>query len=539
MNKKIRDVIFWCICFSIPFVDIPNFASMYFIGGQVGNKLVFFPLVLGVGYSLYCQWKYKNVLINFSEFSKFYILYFSVILLSLLIGLIYYPYWDHILSEPINQIEKLSKVKSFLQSYDIDVDVKILTSAWIIFRQIKDILAEAFLCFGGSYIIYCWYRDELENGFRILINAALFSLGVIFAYGCIELLYLMHNQDAATLLVNINPFIHEIKSDGRWWPPLLWEGQLRSVFAEPSYFGIYSAFVMPFLWYKLINKRSMLYVIFTFVMTFFLFLTKARTGFMLHIGQLFLLIFVTLFFLREIRYLKNITLVMICSLIAFICSNFFITNYMDVNKNISNVQITNEENQIQINKMTKNTSSLNEAMTEYINNNMTSLTNPDKRSNRARYSIMVADIKIGLEHPFFGVGMGLRNGYIPKYLSEEGKNNYEVKMWLAFKEKFGIMRSVFPKLGEYTSRFGETGIVGLAIFLFPPLFLLCNLVKKIKSDRTNELKNISFMVSLLGIMVSGIGDTLNVTYCYWLLLGLGYAMYFQDSGILENSNERT
>ena len=48
-----------------------------------------------------------------------------------------------------------------------------------------------------------------------------------------------------------------------------------------------------------------------------------------------------------------------------------------------------------------------------------------------------------------------------------------------------------------------------------------------------------FLISLLGIMASGIGDTLNITYCYWVLLGLGYAMCFGKAGDEKDINERT
>ena len=201
---------------------------------------------------------------------------------------------------------------------------------------------------------------------------------------------------------------------------------------------------------------------------------------------------------------------------------------MDINVKNTAMEVAVEE-----------TETINKAMSDYVDSNMESLANPDKRSNRARYSIMEADLKIGLDHPVLGVGMGLRNCYIPDYLSEKGKQNGEVKMWISFREKLGIMRSGFPKLGEYTSRFGETGILGLTIFLFPPLFLLWNLAKKIKADESYKLEYITFMVSLLGIMASGIGDTLNITYCYWVLLGFGYAMCFGESGIVKDNNERT
>lgn len=565
MSLPIKNCIFFIIVSSLIFNNIPKPIQMNFIGGPVGNKLVFYPLLIGFIYTAYCQCKYKNVLVNFKPFVKYLSLYLGVVLLSLILGLFNYPYWNDVLAGPVNQIEKIPMVLEFFKSHGLEVDVKILTSLWIIVRQLKGVLLEAFWCFGGAYMIYCWYRNDWKQGLYILVSAIFASLTIILAYSFFEISYLMHSKDAADYLGKINPFIHEVKTDGKWWAPLLWKGQLRSVMAEPSYFGIYSSFVMPFLWYKLLKDKSILCGVLTFVMTFFLFLTKARTGFMLHIGQLFLLPLAALFFLRNTKYLKNTALVALCSIMAFIGSNYFIANYMDVNKNTPIVQavakkvvkktekkvavnqgnttkklVENPNNKKSIDKSKKHTPPLNKAMTMYVDNNMTSLANPDKRSNRARYSIMEADTRIGLEHPFIGVGRGLRNGYIPDYLSEQGKKNGEVKMWLAFRKKMGIMRSGFPKLGEYTSRFGETGIFGLGVFLFPPLFLLWNMFKRLRdNDNKYKLECVTFIISLLGIMASGIGDTLNITYCHWVLLGLGYAMCFGKYGEIDNKcNER-
>lgn len=523
MNRKVKDILFFFVLIVLIFNNVPKPIQMGFIGGPVGNKLVFYPLLIGFIYTVYCQWKYKNILVNLKPFVKYLSLYLGVVILSLILGLFNYPYWNDVLAGPVNQIEKIPMVLKFFKSYGVEVDVKILTSLWIIARQLKGVLLEAFWCFGGAYMIYCWYRDDWKQGLRIVVTAIYASVTIILSYSFLEIPYLMHINDAVACLQKINPYIHEIETDGKWWPPLLWKGQLRSVFAEPSYFGIYSAFVMPFLWYKLIKDKSILCGVLTFVITFFLFLTKARTGFMLHLGQLFLLTLAVMFFLRKIKYLKKTALVAFCSVMAFISSNYFISNYIDISVKNLTTEVVVEDN------------SLNKAMMDYVDSNMASLANPDKRSNRARYSIMEADLKIGFDHLLLGVGMGLRNGYIPDYLSEKGKQNGEVKMWLAFREKLGIMRSSFPKLGEYTSRFGETGILGLAIFLFPPMFLLWNMLLKLRDrDGKYKLEYSIFIISLLGIMASGIGDTLNITYCYWVLLSLGYAMCFgerEENGI--------
>ena len=175
-------------------------------------------------------------------------------------------------------------------------------------------------------------------------------------------------------------------------------------------------------------------------------------------------------------------------------------------------------------------------MTQYVESNAASLANPDQRSNRARYSVMEADFKIGLAHPLIGVGKGLRSSYIPDYFSEKAFQNGEVKMWLSFREKLGIMRSGFPRLGEYTTRFAESGILGLGIFILPIVVLLRKLYRKLKFS-TDKMPYIAFAVSFCGILAAGIGDHLNITYCYWFLLGLGYAMCCDNIEKEKEANE--
>lgn len=197
--------------------------------------------------------------------------------------------------------------------------------------------------------------------------------------------------------------------------------------------------------------------------------------------------------------------VILCSIVAIICSvssiNYFAKKSTNIKKNIT--------------------------VTDYLDDTVTSLANTDKRSNRSRYSIMIADFRIGLDHPILGVGIGLRNAYIPEYLPDKEHLSNETKMWIKNQKKKGIMKSGFPKLGEYTSRFAETGLIGVVLFLIPPIYLLWELFNsvrrksKVEADSTQE---IFFMISLMGILASGIGDSLNITYAYWIMLGLGYTI---------------
>ena len=516
MSRKVRDFCFFYICILLIFNNIPKFLQMNFIGGSIlSNKLVFYPLFIGFIYTIYCQIKYKNIFFQFKKFKKFLLCYVGVSFFSLLVGLYNYPYYESILQGPINQIEKLPTVLMLLESKGFHVSEHFLVILWMIARVIKGLLLEVLYTFGISYMLFCWYHKDWQNAIKILQRALILSVCILLIYCCVEIPALAKHEWAEQILVTINPFIHSIKSNNTWWPPLLWPGQqLRSIFAEPSYFGIYAAFAMPFLWHRILNSTTqnnlITYSGLVLLFSFCLFLTKARTAVALFCGELGLLV---AFFLY-IRYkpmVMRLFIIFLCSGIAFIGVNQFISATNGPKK--SGVQI-------------------------YVKENIGSLASESQRSNQARYTINKTNFYIGLDHPILGVGTSLRHAYVKDYLPEEGKNNKEIQMWLQNQREQGILKFGIPSLGEYLTRFAENGLAGLVAFLFPSLLLIRKLLLRIREKR-KSYHMISlygcYLISLLGMMASGLGDTLHVTYCYWLLLGLGYAMCFGEQDGVEHS----
>lgn len=386
MNKKICDKLFFVICFVLIFNNIPNILQMNLIGSILADKLVFYPLIIGCIYTIYCQYKYKNVLINFNKVKKYVFSYLIIIMLSLIVGLYNYPYYNMILNGPIEQIEKLPAVLAMLQNLGLNVEEKSLLIFWMIARVVKGLLLETVYTIGGAYMIYCWYYNDWQRGFKILGKAIIFSVIIIFLYSSVEIFYLSGNITATEIMIAITPFFHMIVTDHNWWPPLLWKEQLRSIFAEPSYFGMYASFAMPFLWYKFIKntKYKMIYSLIILLFTFLLFLTKARTAVALFGGELIILL-AYMIYLKNKIFFKNILLICIFTAISFVGANIFISSMMD----------TNSEAKINVE--------------EYVEENLVSIASTEKRSNTARYSIMLANLKIGLDHPFLGIGLNLND----------------------------------------------------------------------------------------------------------------------------------
>ncbi len=512
INYKLRNGIFLSICVLLIFNNIPKIIAPNFLGGEVlGDKLVFYPMFIGMIYTIYYQY---NIGVYFQTVGRFLGIYIIVVFVSMLLGLYNYPYYNIILQGPSNQIEKLPFIISFFSNIKIHINEQWLIGVWIVARAIKNLLIECIWTFGGAYMIFCWYYQDWQVAFQYIKKAVVCSISLLLVYCFIEVPALA-NQDWAThILVTINPFLHTIKNNGAWWPPLLWTGQqLRSVFAEPSYFGIYAAFAMPWLWEYSFNETCtrrtvLLYVIIT-AFSFCLFLTKARTALALFCGECVLLC-LAVAWLRYKKYFYRLLILAGCIGIAFGGAIIFLSVNNQSNNNNNN---NTGQNDVQA----------------YMSDNLGSLASENKRSNQARYTTMKTNLRIGLDHPLLGVGTSLRNAYFSDYLPEDGRYNDEIQIWLIKQRELGILKFPIPGLSEYTKRFAETGIIGLLAYLLVPLVLLRKLLLIIVKNR-NDYDTVSpyvfYTISLVGILTSGIGDSITITYCYWVLLGLGYAMCY-------------
>lgn len=516
-EKLYRDLLFFFIVFFSIFNFIPENLRLNILAGPMASKLSFYPLLLLFIFTIYSQYKYKNVFVNFKIFKNYFLVYIFVVLLSFIIGVYLYPYYDEVITGPVIVSYKLSLIINYLNKLNITVFENVLSYYYFLLWNIKNFLTYAFWYLIGAYLIYCLYYDNWRKAYKIVILGVLSALFIIFSYSIVEIFYLTGNEFAKEILITINPYIHVIKSGYGWWPPLLLKGQLRSVFAEPSNIGLWSAFAIPFLWYKIFTVKNKIKIIFLLVwaiLCFLCFLTNARTVMALMVIELVLLLFYIIV-CRIKDYINNAVLIIFTCIGMFFFANVFIQNCF-----INNIyKISSVE--------------------KYVETNIASIASTQQRSNSARYSIAIANFKIGIDYPLLGVGYGLTDGYIRHYLPEMADNSGEVRMWLEQQKDKGIIKSGFPKLNEYASLFAETGIIGFIVFLFPSLYLL-NKLKTIifsKNIFANKLSFIMFSISLLGVLASGFSAVLNAFFCYWVLLGLGYAMCFgKENDVKDNGD---
>ena len=493
--------------FCLIFDNIPRFIQIGLISSGFSCKFSWYFLFI-----LMIVWIYQtckgNFIISKDDylFVKYIFCLMVVVLLSNILGLINYPYYNELLLGPSNQIEKLPTILSLLDNHGIAINEKYLTIIWIGIRSVKGAILNVLYTFGFSFVLYQFFKRDWEFCFNLITTMVIASITILCIYSIIELFYLAGFNFAQNILSAINPIIHPIAVDHGWWPPLLWKGQLRSLFSEPSRMGNYLAFAMPFLWGKFLlsDKKSIGVTAIIIFYTFMIFMTKARTAVALYFGIMGLL-FLGVVYIHKKNLIKKFFIICGITVLSLGMSIGF------------------------INMTTQNDMGTQETtMTSYMDDNVLSLESTNKRSNGARYALICANAKTGIEHPILGVGGVLTSAYTVHNFNEADLANKEVSMWVKNFQEQGTLRYSLDSMNEYVSLFANYGSVGLVLFLVPAMYALFGLFKRIRLAQGDEvIKIYTILLSLIGTLVAGCNGSLTLLYTYWVVLAFAYAILFE------------
>ncbi len=142
----------------------------------------------------------------------------------------------------------------------------------------------------------------------------------------------------------------------------------------------------------------------------------------------------------------------------------------------------------------------------YLDRNINSITNTKARSNGARWSNLLANLYVIRDHPFFGVGTGLKDAYMYEYILDVGKNNQEVENWSRDMLGIGVLKSGYPALNKYADVAVQNGIPGLLLYLLPVLSIFVYIFKyRKKISDIYVIVSIICMVGLLAAQLSNAG----------------------------------
>lgn len=504
-SYKIRDILLFLLCCSLPFNMIPKILNVSMIGGPMGSSLFLFPSILLFAYTAFTAIRHKDFFLRADIVSKFMVLYFILLLTSAINGVLVFPHYD-VIGNGEFLTGKFGWIMQFLQTHQISADEEQMMKFMFIIRTFKNSVFQCIYTFFFSYLIFCWYKNSWQRAWKIILHSIQLLSVFIIAYAIIEILYYWGSQWARDFLVTVNPIFLDIGRGMGWYPPLLWgQARLRSLFSEPSYLGMYIAFALPFLWANYIQeKRKLLNLGLIFSLWILSFLTYSKTSIALCLSE-FILFLILYFFCHKCLYLKKCT----CLILAFVCGFG------------ASVCIGSGFHDVSMEMDTKSSYTEN-----YVKDNMLNIFNESSGSNNARFSVIRSELKIWEHYPMLGVGIRNRDCYIADFLTEEEKKNEELANCIKEQSKQGMLMSGFPSPCEYSADLAETGILGTMVKGFPFAMLILGFIKRskriFKSD--GNIYMVTVVVAMAGCLLNGFSNHLTVMYTTWILLGIAFVI---------------
>lgn len=484
-----RLALFFLILF-LPLNSIPKRFAIPGIGGDLSNYF----FILGMGLLIYEYFKFGFTINRKVKF--FFCTYIIWQLLCLIHGLYFYEY-NELLT--LNQIPRLEVILNKLASYGLVIQELTAIKSWLFLRFSKNILLLNNIVFLVCFYIWHLYKDDFDSAFSDVRRAVICLVLLMGSYSFIELLWLKFNLPfARAFLETVNQLLYDVVIVHGWWPPLLWNGQLRSISREPSFFGIISVMCLPFVWSYMFRKEiKKIALLGALYFTFMIAATNARTAIVLTIGELALLIGINVF-VRQAEFLKKTLLVMVITILAF---GF---NLIDLKGMLNSSDVGKVK-----------------SASNYVKHNITSVTDTKSRSNNARLANLVANINTIIEYPIMGIGTGLKDAYIDRNLPEFAYNNYEVRNWSRYMRNEGVLKSGgYPDLNKYADVAVQNGLIGLLLYLSVVGHLVINLIKKYKFI-LNDYRAVMLVIAMLGLLAAGLSNA-GFVLCNGIIWGLLY-----------------
>ena len=521
--KLCRVLIIIGIAFT-PFISIPSkyipTGVKFFISYE--SYLSVYPFLLFSLLFFVLNIKNGN-LTSYKPLFVFYVFYFVINFLVCIHGLIIYPGYDALDYGKLAGADRIAfnVVSSLLQSVSSD-------NVWVISTVLKSILTihtKFISSFFVVFSIFFFYKQTNYDFLNDLWLGVSCVLPLLFVYEIFEIAYLLNYDWGRKLLIFINPFLYEIESMNGWWPPLLWDNQVRSVFQEPSFLGYWGAICIPIFMGNIVNKKNVLLntIEFCFI-CFLLFSSNSRTGVALALGVI--LVFCALE-IYKYRLSKIINIIYLLSfvVVVFLCSSYFIAysqRTMETNIHIGN----------------------SEVVKDFIDDNLKSIIQEDARSNKSRYGLTQADFMVFKNHPVMGVGEQLIGNYLADAGLKIGDISLEYQDWIKNQQNNGNIGNVFPSLNEYARSLSTGGVIGFCVNTLPFLLLVVfSLYVFFFKAKYLISDSITVAISMGAVVIAfGLSNVFVMNYFYYVVYAcflcfMENILYQKNNGSAEPVNE--
>lgn len=340
-------------------------------------------------------------------------------------------------------------------------------------------------CLIAANIVYLTVKNNNISLYDIR-KYILFSFIIAGAYSIFEILKLNNMVFANSIINKLDSFIRSkditqpIYSEGY--------GRLRSVSGESSWYSMYAAFIFPWLFSYLFEKKhKILSSIMFFYFLIMIYYTKSRTGYFI-ITIEFILILIFVFRTKSKKKIANalVILMIFCTIFGVVFQ------FNDVgNKTIG------------------------------VFNSIFNSSNSDSYySNLARFNSQKAAIKMGISSPIFGIGFGQYGFYMPQYIDSTALSlSNELEIWASSDEDtpWAPVHALYPRI------IGETGFIGLFIWLYFCIYTLLKINELLKIQRNS----ITFVliISFIGVLLAFFNIDSFRFFPFWVLTGIIFTQF--------------
>ena len=378
-------------------------------------------------------------------------------------------------------------------------------------------------------MIFCWYHDRAERVISLLKNATVGFLIVIAAYGLVDMCYQNGQWWAQNFIATMWPILHTNTESSHY--SMFLNTRNRSIFLEASYFAIYMAFAFPILWWKMAETKGKFrfgLVLLNLILACEIYLGQSRTATALFGGELFLMV-LTAIYKKKKKFLVFTACLIAGAIVSFGGAMHFLQHYQVPAALGEKIPLA--ERKAEIIQRGQSLSKKNGQAKAYIDDSLASLVDKEKAQNRSdsnhvRFGITLANIEIGLAHPVLGIGPGLDTAYLYEIFRNDQNGEIKNDFVKPFENK-GLLNSGAPVMCEYSAQFMQTGFIGLFLFILPMGYILVCFLRRLfqRIEDEKEFYLVLFVtLSDIGISITGLGNTVNITYCYWLMIGVSYVV---------------
>lgn len=497
---------------TLPFNGLPRQFFLSFLGRDLTNS--FFTLgmaLLIIGFIKYRFYVPPKAI-------KYFIAFYGWYIFCLALGLAFYPYDQSFMAAQSDQVQRILQNFDWLISSDAQWPYKTI----YFFENASRILRRDTQFCLIAFWVWRIYRDNWKKGFEDINKAVLVLVLMLGTYSLVELSWLKFNSKVAeNILVFINSHLYVPAANNGWWPPLLWPGRLRSLLREPSFFGILSAFLLPFLWSWMGEKKHKgLYGLLIGYFCLMIAATNSRTAVSVTAFELLLLV-LSVALVRTADYTRKVIAIICICLCGF---GFNLVNLKSVDVQVVPKVSASEGIQESEKKDGASPGSDTIFMSpwNYFENNIGSVASTDKFSNNARLAVVVTELNVIRRHPITGVGKNLNAGYMLDSLPKFAYQNTEVKSWineiLKNDKRIYLLGDAFPDLNIYTSIGVSSGMPGILLYVGFIIYPLVKVLRYGKQLRCNPLV-ILISISLLGLAISGFSNK-EYSNCIGIPIGL-------------------